>query len=235
MSRLIPLFVILVLVYLAYRKYQRLTPSERKKWLWQLGVAAFLGLILFALFTGRLNWLGAFVMGLLPFLKNIGALVLRGMAVLGWWKKMQNAKPMDSTSLVLNLKNGIFDGDIRKGTQAGRKLSDLNTEQLDQLFQEFSGKDARAAALLQIYIKNRFGDTWQGSPLNQHSPDGDLTVAEARALLGVEADADKKTIIAAHRKLIQKFHPDRGGNDYLAARLNTAKDLLLKQFNGNEH
>jgi len=234
MSRLIPLFLILLLAYLAYRKYQRLTPSEGKQWLWQLGVGAFLGLVLFALFTGRLNWLGAFIMGLLPFVKNIGALVLRGMALMGWWKKMQNAKPMDSSSLVLNLKGGVFDGDIRKGTKAGQKLSNLDAEQLAQLFEEFKHQDASAAALLQIYIKNRFGESWQGNPLNQQSPNGDLTIAEARALLGVEANADKKAIITAHRKLIQKFHPDRGGNDYLAARLNTAKDLLIKHINSSD-
>ncbi|MBN8431394.1 molecular chaperone DnaJ [Microbulbifer salipaludis] len=57
-----------------------------------------------------------------------------------------------------------------------------------------------------------------------------LTVAEARKILCVSADASKEEIIGAHRKLIQKFHPDRGGNDYLASRINAAKALLLKQF-----
>lgn len=235
MSRLIPLLVILLLAYMAYRKYQRLTPEARKQWLWKLGVASFLGLVLFALLTGRLNWLGAAIMGLLPFAKNLGSWLLRAMAVMGWWKKMQNTKPMDSSSLVLTLKNGVFDGDIRKGSMAGQKLSQLNSQQLDNLFKEFNQSDPSAAALLQIYLKNKFGDGWQGSPLNKQDPSGDLSIAEARALLGVEENADKKTIIAAHRKLIQKFHPDRGGNDYLAARLNTAKDILLKQFTHSEH
>ena len=67
---------------------------------------------------------------------------------------------------------------------------------------------------------------------NQQKPprEPQLTVAEARQILSVHANASREEIIGAHRKLIQKFHPDRGGNDYLASRINAAKELLLKQF-----
>ncbi|MCK7596989.1 molecular chaperone DnaJ [Microbulbifer sp. CAU 1566] len=61
-----------------------------------------------------------------------------------------------------------------------------------------------------------------------HGPQ--LTIEEARKILNVSATAGRDEIIGAHRKLIQKFHPDRGGNDYLAARINAAKALLLKQL-----
>ena len=59
------------------------------------------------------------------------------------------------------------------------------------------------------------------------SRNGRMTREEAGELLGVDADADRDAVLAAHRRLMQRLHPDRGGTDYLAARLNEARDVLL--------
>ena len=63
-----------------------------------------------------------------------------------------------------------------------------------------------------------------------------MTIKEAMEVLGLEGDIERGEInqdivIDAHRKLIQKLHPDRGGNDYLAAKINQAKDVLLNAIN----
>lgn len=55
-----------------------------------------------------------------------------------------------------------------------------------------------------------------------------MTREEACLILGVSAGDNKGTILEAHRRLIQKNHPDLGGTDYLAAKINQARDILLK-------
>jgi len=65
----------------------------------------------------------------------------------------------------------------------------------------------------------------QGRPVNK----GAITVEDAYKVLGVSASATRQEIIDAHRKLILKNHPDRGGSSYLAAQINQAKDILLKK------
>lgn len=57
-----------------------------------------------------------------------------------------------------------------------------------------------------------------------------LTVEQARAMLEVPPTASKPDIVAAHRRLMVRNHPDRGGSNYIAAQLNNARDLLLEQL-----
>ena len=55
-----------------------------------------------------------------------------------------------------------------------------------------------------------------------------ITAAEARSLLGVSADATRQEINTAWKRLMARAHPDQGGTEGLASRLNAARDRLLK-------
>jgi preprotein translocase subunit Sec63 len=57
-----------------------------------------------------------------------------------------------------------------------------------------------------------------------------MTAAEARDLLGISTHAGEAEIREAHRRLIGRVHPDAGGNQALASRVNAARDLLVRQL-----
>ena len=58
---------------------------------------------------------------------------------------------------------------------------------------------------------------------------GTMSRAEALTVLGLEEGASDEEIRAAHRRLILQTHPDKGGTNYLAAKINEAKDVLSRR------
>lgn len=58
---------------------------------------------------------------------------------------------------------------------------------------------------------------------------GQMTREEAALILGIPVQSEQSEVRDAHRRLIQKNHPDQGGSDYLAAKINQARDVLLKK------
>lgn len=76
---------------------------------------------------------------------------------------------------------------------------------------------------------SKINATKQNGSQQSTSNNSKMSVEEALEVLGLKMGATKSEIIAAHRKLIQKIHPDRGGSDYLAKKINLAKKTLLKE------
>lgn len=86
---------------------------------------------------------------------------------------------------------------------------------------------------LQRRAKNEQPNTQQSHQSAPRAPSADMTVQEAMSILGLSGDISSgevtvEIVTQAHKRLIQKLHPDRGGNDYLAAKINQARDVLLK-------
>lgn len=67
-----------------------------------------------------------------------------------------------------------------------------------------------------------------GGPQMEVKEDSKMTREEALEILELSGDPTGEDIKAAHHRLMKKIHPDQGGSGYFAAKLNQAKDILLK-------
>jgi hypothetical protein len=131
----------------------------------------------------------------------------------------------------LDLDDGSMRGKVRKGFFQGRRIESLKPVELAHLWQDCRFVDPDSAQLVEAYL-DRVHPTWRedlarAEAETQKGDDGRMTRDEALDLLGVGPDADEDTIRRAHRELILKVHPDRGGSTYLAAKVNEAKDVAL--------
>jgi hypothetical protein len=122
---------------------------------------------------------------------------------------------------------GDVGGAVLSGRFAGRTLDGLGDGDLLDLHAECSS-DADSLRILEAYLDRRLGGDWRNARRPPPSgPRSDMTRDEALAVLGLAEGASAEEIRAAHRRLIQRMHPDVGGSADLAARINRAKDVLL--------
>ncbi|MDI1342855.1 MAG: DnaJ domain-containing protein [Pseudolabrys sp.] len=133
--------------------------------------------------------------------------------------------------MALDHDSGAMGGLVLAGRFQGRTLESLDTKTLVELLTEI---DDESRALLVPYLDRRDagwrehaqGDAATGRPA---ASSGKMSEQEAYQILGLEAGASADVIARAHRTLMKKFHPDQGGSTYLAARINEAKEILLRR------
>jgi hypothetical protein len=192
--------------------------------------------VIFLTATGRMHWLGAAITGAFVFLRQMLPWVIRALPFLNKLRQQQTAKQGQSAiqtehlSATLDHASGHIDGEVINGPHKGWLLSELSLSELEALLEHYTSEDEESAELLQAYLEQRMqkaSEAEQERSEAQREAAADSTRAEALATLGLTEDATEEEIVAAHRSLIQKLHPDRGGNDFLAAKINQAKDILL--------
>jgi DnaJ domain len=139
----------------------------------------------------------------------------------------------------LDHDTGSMSGTILRGQFAGLRVEELGVRDLLVLLRECRAEDEEGARLLEAYLDRHHPD-WRdelagggGSGAGAKrggtsSASGDVSVEEAYAILGVRPGSTPDEIKEAHRRLMVKLHPDHGGSDYLATKINRARDVLLR-------
>jgi DnaJ domain len=172
---------------------------------------------------------------------------LTGLGLLGWlpWsipglgarmrKSAGQVSRVRSAFVEMELEHdtGTMRGRILAGRHEGAALDALDVATLAGFLPDI---DEESRSLLMAYLdrreplwrENAQADATAGSSRRGWST-GKMTEEEAYQILGVQPGASAKDIGLAHRSLMKKLHPDQGGSTYLAARVNEAKDVLLRR------
>ena len=229
---------LLVAVILISRWFESANPTRLAKVLkW-----GFLGLGgLLAIYFGVT---GKMQLALIPLALTFLPLLIRGMRSAAAARQGGTPSPgkqsgIETAYLRMSLDHdsGEMHGTVIRGEFAGQDLHELSHAQLVELLNECKANDEQSARLIESYIERAFGDGGhqEESTSNQHSsrrraPYQSSTAMsrdEAFEVLGLERGSSEAEIRDAHHKLLLKIHPDQGGSDYLAAKINQAKEVLL--------
>ena len=221
--------VLLVIVLLIGRFYIKADPARMAWLLKRVGGIAALSAALGMFVLGR-------VVVALP-LAALGFYLLGRKLPISWpgggkddvWTQTGQRSTVRTEMLEMSLDHdtGLMDGTILSGSFAGGRLSLLSRDDLLKLLRECEQRDAQGSQLLRAYLE-RIGAA-SGGNTTQPRP-GTMSVDEAYDVLGLKRGASEDDVHHAHRALMKRYHPDQGGSTYLAAKINEAKDVLLRQL-----
>ncbi len=225
--------VVLILLLWAVNAFSKADPKQAARVLRYLGGAGALILAAFLFFRGQIGIA-------IP----LGAV---GLSLLGWvtlWPASLAGRTQRSAGKISRVRSaflemeldhdsGAMRGQILAGRHTGASLDALDPQTLVGLLAKI---DDDSRQLLVAYLDRRVpgwrehaqGDAAAGSGSNA-APRGKMTEQEAYQILGLQPGASAQEITRAHRSLMKKLHPDQGGSTYLAARVNEAKEVLLRR------
>lgn len=221
----------LVLVLVAARYFSSANPARVANMLRKGGGFALLGAAAYLTVTGRfyaavpLAYLGATLLDWIPSPAGLGARMRR---TPGQASKVRS----QFVEMELDHDTGAMRGRILAGQYENVPLDALDRPTLISLLGEF---DPESRALLEAYLDRRESgwreDVEEDAGAGSREPprSGPMSEEEALQILGLEPGAGAFEIRRAHRTLMKKLHPDQGGSTYLAARVNEAKEVLLRR------
>jgi hypothetical protein len=236
---------LLVLLLVGARFLSAVDPRRLASLLRKSGGIAALVIAFFLLIRGALILalpLGTFGLVLLGFKRGRGLGGVFGSATRTPGQKSQVRT--EWLEMELDHDSGHMDGKCLKGRFAGRTLSSLSDMDALDLLNDFEADGVQEAALIEAYLDWR-KPGWRDQQSTEegqakgfaeegrtarprHGPRASrMSVEEARDMLGIDKTASEAEIRQAHRRLMMKLHPDQGGTNYLAARINEAKEVLL--------
>ena len=225
--------IVLVLVLMAAKAFTAANPKALAPMVKMVGGVGALGGAAFLAARGQfgaaipLGFAGLGLLGWLPFgPAGFGA---RTQKSAGQVSRVRSA----FVEMELDHDTGGMRGRILAGPYEGRNLDTLDVPTLAACLTDI---DEDSRALLMAYLDRRssaWRDNVQGDPAagSRRPPwaSGKMTEEEAYQILGLQPGATPEEIGHAHRALMKKLHPDQGGSTYLAARVNEAKDVLLRR------
>lgn len=222
---------LLFLAALAVNHFVRANPATMARALRHMVVVAIVVVGLLLIVAGRLPWQS--IVGLL-FVPFVNAFFSRHFHARPERNRAASQSSEVTTRylrMALDHDSGDLDGTVREGAFKGRALSSMSLGELRSLVREIS-EDIDSLNVLAAYLDRTYGDKWRNSANGAgageaSSSSGPMTRDEAYKVLGLAPGASADEIRAAHRRLMKLSHPDHGGSDYLASKINEAKDLLL--------
>ncbi len=227
-------FIVFWLVLSALRAVARANPAALIQALRMSGGGAALLLTAFLLLRGRIDVavpLGGFGFWLLA---NRSPGAWFGGRGAGTSSRVRSAM----IEMELDLASGVVRGVVLAGADEGKSLDAMSWPQCEALYRLCLRDDPDGARLLEAYFDRRFpgwratgdgGGDARGQRAQAAPRPGVMSEDEAYEVLGLHKGASRNDVVRSHRSLIKKLHPDHGGSTDLAARVNEAKDVLLRR------
>ncbi|MEX2129914.1 MAG: hypothetical protein WD772_00390 [Pseudohongiellaceae bacterium] len=244
--RLVALVALLMLVYWGLNSIARKYSLNQRQAYSLLFLGIFLTVVIVMIILGRLpihfiiaplGVAATFLLRMLPTLLRLLPLWQIMRSKMSFHRANSAASSANQASrirtafLAMELRHGSgdMDGTVLQGKHQGKQLSTLNLAQLLDLAGELAG-EYDSVQILEAYL-DRMHPAWRESSGRSESTESAvdetaMTRVLALEILGLSEPVTREQAVHAHRKLMQKLHPDRGGSDYLAKKINSARDYL---------